>query len=132
MPLFAYANDNKVQKANTDLCHQLENFADFSNNEYCEVYLRGYLAGASMIDEIYLSHLIDSHETTGFQNRAFRTRVGSIRSPKIEQKAPFCLPGQMTVEEVLNSFVSKMSQSSPADVTLNDTMYQFLVSEYPC
>lgn len=68
---------------------------------YCEPYIKGFIAGASIIDSIFLNHLIDKHEVSSFQSRAFRTPVGDSRATKRvarydRPEAPFCLSEEQT------------------------------------
>lgn len=100
----------------------------------CSDYLHGFLAGARVIDSIFIAHLEDEHnEPLSFTERAYRTRVGRGSSADSSlPSAPFCLPDSEFNGDIIDNISVHLPDSIVSLNEIDQKVYTALSLEYPC
>ncbi|WP_245608368.1 hypothetical protein [Shewanella waksmanii] len=111
-------------------CMSLKNSTADISASPCAYYIQGFLAGS-----LNTSHHYEVRKSSGgFQDRAYRTRVGNQTSKK--QPADVCISTnkdqQQLVENVVNRTLEQMPASTDSLQLLHNQIYQALAAESSC
>ena len=134
VPVLAHANNKDDPILNQCLVQALDANQSFETTESCNQYVRGFLAGARLIDTLFIDHIKMDHQSDStFVSRAYRTRLGQKREAREAlTQAPFCLPNKTDESSLATSVLSTLSPNLESANELNNAIYQFLKDNYPC
>ena len=99
----------------------------------CRHYVAGFLDGALLTDTAIIDSLTRSRaEWSTFMERAYRTRVGTLRAPPPTYLADFCLPPNADVDEVASHVSNALGEHLDPAKSLQQAVYSTIKSLYPC
>ncbi len=100
----------------------------------CTDYIRGFLAGAMVMDANSANEQrASAAKYSAFTERAYRTRVGGTNITNRNARfMHFCLPNTASYTDVISLFKSQKKASVRTVEQLNVWLYKILIEEYPC
>ncbi|MGE0623661.1 MAG: Rap1a/Tai family immunity protein [Pseudomonadales bacterium] len=105
---------------------------DPASTPECRYYVVGFLDGALLTDTAIVDSLAKT-ETSAFFERAYRTRVGTMRGPvPATALAEFCLPEGLSVDAAADRVVQAIAASRSTAPSLQDAVYTTVKRLFPC
>lgn len=104
----------------------------------CYQYIRGFLQGALITDTVIVEEVGIESFAGGFENRAYRTRVGVERNKQPATRfAGFCLPNNQVNHDVVTNLMADVQVALKNDTEIEhklllEYVYHFLTQRYSC
>ncbi|WP_394203045.1 hypothetical protein [Shewanella waksmanii] len=129
-PFSAAANNVQDEQLLLSSCLSQKASPTDTANSPCAYYIQGFLAGSLNSSQQYELRSASS----GFEDRAYRTRVGNQTSKKYA--AGVCIPSNQSKQQLLDNVVNRTLTQLPATTDsiqlLHKQIYQALAAESAC
>jgi hypothetical protein len=118
----------------SDACQNVSEVTQNVTTSTCFQYVKGFLDGALLSDEQIIKN-IGEDESSGFFDRAYKTRVGKIRAgAKVPNTflADFCLPETNATNEVVMHVLEALKKIKVKSEMTEQMIYENIKREFPC
>lgn len=118
----------------TDACENVSEIKTNIKMSTCFQYVKGFLDGALLSDALIMKN-IGKEESSEFFERAFKTRVGSLRAGLDVPDtflADFCLPETAASDEVVMQVLEALKKIKVKSEITEEMIYENVKREFPC